>query len=331
MNGYLLPMRHRIGLVVYSGFELLDAAGPASVFSKANDVLRREGRTPFYAAVMISPAGGLVTSSSGATVQTHAMARRAPTSVDTLLIAGGEEAGVRAAIADPALRRWVPRCAVSCTRLGSVCSGAFVLAALGLLHGRSVATHWNASAQLRDMYPTVHVDDDALYVVDGKTWTSAGVTTGIDMALAMVSHDVGSAVAGDVAKQLVLYARRPGYQSQFSALLRAQSQADNPFADLVAWIQANLDRPLDVAALATYSGLAERTFYRQFVAAMHETPARFVETLRLDAARVLLAQTLSIKAIAARVGLSPTSRFAEAFERRFGLSPTVFRTMHARL
>jgi transcriptional regulator GlxA family with amidase domain len=324
-------MLHRIALVVYPGFELLDASGPASVFSKANDVLRKEGRPPLYAVTMMSTTGGLVTSSAGAAVQTQAIARRSPTSVNTLLIAGGEEARVRAVIADPAVRRWVPRCATSAGRFGSVCSGVFVLAALGLLHEKRVATHWNASAQLRDMYPTVDVDGDALYVVDGKVWTSAGVTTGIDMALAMVAHDVGSTVASEVAKQLVLYARRPGHQSQFSALLRAQIAADNPFADLVAWIQANLDRPLDVAALARYSGRGERTFYRQFVAVMHDTPARFVETLRLDAAKLLLSQAVSIKAIAVQVGLSPTSRFAEAFERRFGLSPTVFRAMHTRL
>ena len=324
-------MIHRIAIVVYPGFELLDASGPAAVFAKANDVLRADGRPPFYAVALVSSAGGLVTSSSDASMQTHAVSRHSPASVHTLLIAGAEEAHVRAALADPAMRRWVPRCAASSARFGSVCSGAFVLAALGLLHGRCVATHWNASAQLRDMYPTVNVDGDALYVVDGKVWTSAGVTTGIDMALAMVGHDVGSAIANEVAKLLVLYARRPGYQSQFSALLRAQIQADNPFADLVAWIQANLDRSLDVAALARQSGLSERTFYRQFVAVMHDTPARFVETLRLDAAKVLLSQKLPIKTIAVQVGLSPTARFADAFERRFGLSPTVFRAMHARL
>jgi transcriptional regulator GlxA family with amidase domain len=307
-------MVHRIALVVYPGFELLDACGPASVFSRANDLLRSSGRVPFYAVAM----------------QSQAIGRRSPTSVDTLLITGGEEAPVRAAIADPALRRWVPRCAASAARFGSVCSGVFLLAALGLVHGRCVATHWNASAQLRGMYPSVNVDGDALYVVDGNVWTSAGVTTGIDMALAMVGQDAGSAVAAEVAKQLVLYARRPGYQSQFSALLRAQIQADNPFAELIAWIQTNLDRSVDVAALAERSGLSERTFYRQFVSAMHQTPARLVETLRLDAARLLLAQPLSIKTIAARVGLSPTARFAQAFERRFGVSPTMFRAIHTK-
>ena len=248
--------------------------------------------------------------------------------MDTLLVVGSDPESVRAIIGDPVLRRWVPRCAATAARFGSVCSGAFVLAALGLAQGKRVATHWDATALLAELFSTVSVDADALYVVDGKLWTSAGVSTGIDMALAMVSHDLGGAVASEVAKRLVLYARRPGHQSQFSTLLRAQGQADHPFEELIGWMQANLEHPLDVATLASRSGLSERTFYRRFVAAMGQTPARFVESLRLDAARVLLAQTLSIKTIAAQVGLSPAGRFTEAFERRFGVTPSLFREMH---
>src|SRR5262249_44343273 len=160
-------------------------------------------------------------------------------------------------------------------------------------------------------------------------WTSAGVSTGIDMALAMVGHDLGGVIVSEVAKRLVLYARRPGYQSQFSALLRAQVQADNPFGELIAWMQANLDRSLDVAALADRCGLSERTFYRKLCAVMGQTPAKFVENLRLDAARVLLSRKQSIKAIAAQTGLSPAARFREAFERKFGVTPSLFREMHS--
>jgi transcriptional regulator GlxA family with amidase domain len=321
-------MAHRVALLVYPGFELLDASGPASVLSGANHALRRDGKSPFYSVETISSAGGPVISSSGVSIHTRALSRVSPSSVDTLLIAGGEEAPVRTAIGEAALRQWVPRCAASATRFGSVCSGAFVLAALGLLHGKRVATHWDACAQLSQMFATVSVDPDALYVVDGNLWTSAGVSTGIDMALAMVSRDLGGVIASEVAKRLVLYARRPGYQSQFSPLLRAQVQAENPFGELIGWMQAHLDEPLDVATLASRSGLSERTFYRRFVAATGETPARFVESLRLDAARVLLSQKLSMKTIAARVGLSPTARFTEAFERRFGVTPSLFRQMH---
>lgn len=322
-------MPHNVALLVYPGFELLDATGPASVLAGANRAQRHAGKNPFYSVELISPAGGFVASSAGVTVHSRALSRLSPSKVDTLLIAGADEDAVRAVLGDPGLRRWVARCAASTARFGSVCSGVFVLAALGLLHGRRVATHWEACAQLAQMYSTVSVDGDALYVVDGKLWTSAGVSTGIDMTLAMVSHDLGGIVAGQVAKRLVLYARRPGYQSQFSTLLRAQAQAENPFEELIGWMHAHLDGRLDVATLASRSGLSERTFYRKFVAATGQTPARFVESLRLDSARLLLSQKLSLKTIAAQVGLSPAPRFTEAFERRFGVTASLFREMHA--
>jgi transcriptional regulator GlxA family with amidase domain len=322
-------MLHKVALLVYPGFELLDATGPASVLAGANRAQRGAGRKALYSVELISPAGGGVTSNTGVTVQSRALSRLSPSKVDTLLIAGADEGSVRAMLGDPALRRWVQRCAASATRFGSVCSGAFVLAALGLLHGRRAATHWEACAQLAELYPAVNVDRDALYVVDGKLWTSAGVSTGIDMTLAMVSQDLGGIVASQVARRLVLYARRPGHQSQFSTLLRAQTKAENPFEELIGWMEAHLDSPLDVATLASRSGLSERTFHRRFVAVTGETPARFVESLRLDAARVLLSQKLSIKMIAAHVGLSPTPRFTEAFERRFGMTASLFREVHA--
>jgi transcriptional regulator GlxA family with amidase domain len=157
------------------------------------------------------------------------------------------------------------------------------------------------------------------------------VTTGIDMALAMVARDLDAAIAGEVAKRLVLYARRPGYQSQFSPVLKAQVKGASPFADLIGWMQANLDAPLDVPALAARAALSERTFHRKFVAATGQTPARFVETARLDAARMLLSRGLPLKSVAAQVGLSPPARLTEAFERRFGVTPRLFRDMHPEL
>ena len=207
--------------------------------------------------------------------------------------------------------------------------GQGAAATLILLNGRRVATHWEGCASLARAFPDVGVDADALYVQDGSLWTSAGVTTGIDMALAMVADDVGAAIAGDVARMLVLYARRPGYQSQFSPLLQAQAKADSPFGDLIAWIHAHLDGPLDVITLAARAGLSERTFHRRFAAATGQTPARFVETARLDAARILLSRGLSLKAVAAQVGLFPATRLSEAFERRFGVSARLYRDMHA--
>lgn len=324
-------MLHKLVLLVYPGFELLDASGPASVFAGANRALRVGGKRPFYSIEMISPDGGLVTSSSGVAFQTRALSRTPAGKVDTLLIAGAEAESLRAVIGHSAVRHWVPRCARLASRFGSVCSGTFVLAALELLNGKRVATHWDACAPLAEMYRSVTVDADSLYVVDDKVWTSAGVTTGIDMALEMVSRDLDARIASEVAKRLVLYARRPGYQSQFSPLLRAQVKAASPFAELIGWMQANLDHPLDVPSLAARTGLSERSFYRKFLAATGETPARFVERVRLDAARTLLAQGLSLKEIAAQVGLFPTTRLTEAFERRFGVTPRMFREMHASL
>src|SRR5690606_29623516 len=209
------------------------------------------------------------------------------------------------------------------------CTGAFVLAACGLLEGLRVATHWDACAALAVACPAVDVDPDSLYRVDGRLWTSAGVTAGIDMALAMVAHDLGAGIAGQVAKRLVLYVRRPGHQSQFSPLLQAQAKADSPFADLIEWMQGNLDAALEVPVLAGRAGLSERTFHRRFVAATGQTPARFVEMARLDAARMLLSRGMSLKSVAARTGLYPVARFTQAFERRFGVGPRLFRDMHA--
>jgi len=229
---------------------------------------------------------------------------------------------------EPALRRWATRCASAATRLGAVCTGAFVLAALGLLDGKRVATHWFACARLAERYPAVIVDAESLYVVDGKTWSSAGASAGIDMALAMVSRDLGNSMASQVAKGLVVYARRPGYQSQFSTLLLAQAKADGPFLKLTGWLQANMHRSLDAASLAQRVGLSQRTFYRRFVAETGDSPARFIEAIRLDAARTLLSQGLTLKAVAAQVGLAPTARLTRAFQRRFGISPSLFREVH---
>lgn len=322
---------HHVAFIVYPGFELLDMSGPASVFTSANRSLGTTGKPPLYAIDLVSAAGGPVTSSSGVVVETQSLEVRARKAVDTLLVAGAEREHLLSVLADPVWATWLPKLAGKAQRFGSVCSGAIILARLGLLDGRRVATHWDACAPLAAAFASVTIDPDSLYVVDGQLWTSAGVTTGIDMALAMVAQDLSADIAGEVAQRLVLYARRPGYQSQFSPLLRAQVKADSPFAELIAWILANLAAPLDVPALADRAGLSERTFHRRFAAATGETPARFVETARLDAARMLLCRGLSLKSVAAEVGLSPAIRFSEAFERRFGIAPRLFREMHATL
>ena len=318
---YFLPMtrRHRITIVAYEGCQLLDVTGPAAVFGAANDAIAQ----PFYDLQIVSPDGGTVVSNAGVALQS----KRIGGQPDTLLVAGGSR-GLKAAMERPDLRRWLCKVAPKARRYGSVCTGAFVLAAAGLLDGKRVATHWSSCQRLAERFAALEVDADSLYVVDGKVWTSAGVTTGIDMALALVEADLGAATANLIARHFVLYARRPGYQSQFSPVLQAQTAAETPFAGLIDWMQAHLDQPLDVPALAARAGLSERSFYRKFTDATAKTPAHFVESLRLDAARTLLAEGLPLKAIAGKVGLRSSARLGRAFERRFGMAPTLFREMH---
>ncbi|WP_395714286.1 GlxA family transcriptional regulator [Reyranella sp.] len=310
---------HRLYLLAYEGCQLLDVTGPAAVFGAANEATDR----PAYDLRIVSADGGLVRSNCGVALDS----RKIGGQPDTLLVAGGSR-GLKTAMTRPDLRRWLRRMAPKAERFGSVCTGAFVLAAAGLLDGRRVATHWASCERLARGFPALEVDAESLYVVDGKIWTSAGVTTGIDMALALVEADLGPALANLIARHFVLYARRPGYQSQFSPLLQAQTEAEAPFADLIDWMQAHLDHRLDVPELAARAGLSERSFYRKFTEATGKTPAHFVEGLRLDAARTLLAGDLPLKAIAGKVGLSSPARFGQAFERRFGMAPSLFRQMH---
>lgn len=323
-----LPM-HKVIFIVYPGFELLDMSGPAAVFNNANRALAQRAEAPFYGILSASALGGPVASSSGIVVQTCRIDEVTPSSAITPLIVGAERAPLLTAMTDMPLRSQLAQLIKGAERFGSVCSGGFVLAAMGLLDGARVATHWESCEPLSNAFPGVTVDPDALYVVDGRCWTSAGVTTGIDMALAMVSADLDAAIAGEVAKRLVLYARRPGYQSQFSPVLQAQVRGDSPFAELIAWMQANLAEVLDVPALADRAGLSERSFHRKFTIATGTTPARFVETARLDMARMLLSRGLPLKSVAAQVGLSPAPRLSAAFERRFGVSPRLFSDMHS--
>ena len=314
-----MAKHHRVFILAYEGCQLLDVSGPAAVFGAANEASSQ----PFYDLHIVSPDGGAVASNSGVAVQSHRIGGQP----DTLLVAGGSR-GLKAAMERVDLRRWLGKVAPKAKRYGSVCTGAFVLAAAGLLDGKRVATHWASCERLAKSFPALEVDADSLYVVDGKIWTSAGVTTGIDMALALVEADLGAAMANLIARHFVLYARRPGYQSQFSPLLQAQTAAEAPFAALIDWMQENLDRPLDVPALAARAGLTERSFYRKFTEATGKTPAHFVEGLRLDAARTLLGKGLPLKTIASRVGLNTPARLGQAFERRFGMAPSLFREMH---
>ncbi|MFC5460408.1 GlxA family transcriptional regulator [Massilia niabensis] len=320
-----MPPPLDIAILAFDGVQILDVTGPAAVFAAANDAVAQ----PHYRLHILSPAGGGVTSNSGVVLGTQALASVAPSTLDSVFVAGGDGGGLRALAAQAPVCAWLDEASTGARRFGSICTGAFLLAHLGLIDGKRVATHWESCSALAKRYPRVQVDANALYVEDGGVWTSAGVTTGIDMALAIVERDLGAPVAGAIARRLVLYARRPGYQAQFSALLMAQERAREPFAGLVAWIGDHLGHRLDVSTLAGRVSMSERSFHRKFTSVVGDTPAHFVETLRLDKGRSLLAAGVSVKRIAADTGYSTAAQFSKAFERRFGMAPALFREMHA--
>jgi transcriptional regulator GlxA family with amidase domain len=311
-------------LFAFDGCQLLDVAGPCSVFGIANHVTGR----PLYDVKVVSPRGGLVATSCGVSLAALAIGSVSPKTVDTVLVSGGQLAAMRDSIAPAATRRWLKRCAQESQRFGSVCTGTYVLAELGALDGHRVTTHWADCETLAAQFPDLSVDREALFIVSGHIWTSAGISTGIDMALAMVEADHGRPVADRVAKSMVLYARRPGYQSQFSEMLNAQIASGAPFADLINWLESRIGQPIDIATMANRCGLTERTFYRKFVASIGQTPAKFILNTRLEKARTLLATDLPLKVIADRVGMGSATRLSLAFERKFGLSPSTFRNVH---
>jgi transcriptional regulator GlxA family with amidase domain len=313
----------------YDGVQTLDLTGPAEVFAAA----KREDPSTTYEVVIASTAGRPITSTSGCEISTHPLERVRPRPSDIVLVAGGIDEGVRAAVNDRALLRWLVRAARVVRPIGSVCSGAFVLAATGVLDGLRVATHWAACAQLARFRPALNVDRDAIFVREGNVWTSAGVTTGIDMALAMLEeyHERGRALADAVAARLVLYPRRPGFQSQFSDPLVAQKSASDPLGPSIAWAGGHL-RTVDVDALARRVGMSPRTFHRRCLAVLETTPAKLIERLRVEHARTLLASgDVSAKALAAACGFGTTARMNRAFVRSLGFLPRDYRLLFRRL
>jgi transcriptional regulator GlxA family with amidase domain len=315
-----MPSRRRIVIVAVPGAQSLDVTGPLEAFAHVGAA---------YQLAVASSRGGRVVTSSGLAVDTVAMAGLRPRRTDTVVVAGANEAGIRAAIADRALLRWLSRAAPRVERIASVCSGAFILAAAGVLDGHRVVTHWAACDRLARFRAAVTVDRDAIYVRSGRVWTSAGVTTGIDMALAMVEDDHGRAVADGVAATLVLYARRPGFQSQWSDALLAQAAAGDPLGPLIAWARVHL-RDLDVPRLARHAALSPRTLHRRCVATLGTTPAKLIERLRVEHARQLLATAdLGVKAAAASSGFRDAAQLARAFRRTLGVLPRDYQRMFA--
>jgi transcriptional regulator GlxA family with amidase domain len=313
----------RIVFLTYDGFELLDLAGPSAVFSTANALSRQE----LYEVICAAPRDAVETS-SGVVMAAHTLKTIRIRSSDTYLIMGAYAAPLRRAMADVALGRLLVRASRQAERFGSVCTGAFILAAHGLLDGRRATTHWAGCDEFERAFEGVRLEPNALYVNDGKLWTSAGVTTGVDMALAMLARDHGPTLMGKVAKQLVVYAHRPGHQSQFSEMIDVQTRRDGAFADLIAWLNERLADNISVATMAEHVGMSERTFVRRFTAAKEVTPARCLEGLRLSRARLALEAGEPVKAVASMVGFRSEAAFRTLFTSRIGVSPSHYARMN---
>lgn len=312
-----------IRFLIFPGFQLLDLSGPSAVFEMA----ARLGAA--YRIEALSPVGGGTATGCGLSIGSRAIGSLPFEPADTVIALGAEAGPLRLALQDARLIGAVRNAFGTAERIASVCTGAFLLAEAGLLDGRRATTHWAGCDAFERTYPAVRLERDALYVEDAGIWTSAGVTTGIDMALAMLRRDHGPALMGEVARRLVVYAHRPGGQSQFSAALAAQAAAGGVFAALLEAIEGTLDQPLTVEALARRAAMSERSFHRKFTASVGLTPAKFVETLRLDRAKRLLEGGAPVKAVAAAVGFGSEGGFRAAFQSRFGLSPSTYRVMHA--
>lgn len=309
-----------IHVLAFANVQVLDVTGPLQVFASANDLARGQGLPVPYALTVVAAGGGAVMSSAGLAL----MAEPLPDEdSDTLLIAGGW--GVYEAAEDPALVAWVKHQGMRSRRVASVCTGAFLLAASGWLDGRRVATHWTRCEQLAKQHPQLQVEPNPIFIKDGSVWTSAGVTAGIDLALALVEEDLGRAMALEVARHLVVFLKRPGGQSQFSATLALQKQGGR-FDKLHAWIAEHLTRDLGLSSLAAEAGMSERSFVRHYRAETGQTPARAVELIRVETARRLLADSaVPVKRVALQCGFGSEETLRRSFLRAVGVTPQAYR------
>ncbi|MFE0155167.1 GlxA family transcriptional regulator [Nonomuraea sp. NPDC059007] len=307
--------KRQIAFVVYPGFQSLDLVGPHEVFSRAET----------YAATIVAPESGLVRAESGLPVHVaHGLADLDPAGFDTLIVAGGS--GVYAARYDRRLTAWVEAAAASARRVASVCSGTFLLAEAGLLDGRRVTTHWNRARRLAREYPRVSVDPEPIFIRDGRIWSSAGVTAGMDLALALMEEDLGQRVALEVARDLVLFLRRPGGQSQFSVGLWSVRPASDPIREAVSSIHSAPGARHDIADLAEQAGLSTRHLQRRFTAEVGIPPAAYVERVRLEAAQRALEEGGDpVDVIARRLGFGTAETLRRAFHRRLGVAPSDYR------
>ena len=314
----------RVAIIAFPGVTLLDISGPAQVFAELEAI---ELPAPGYSLSYLSTSGGLVPTDVGMMIDTMPISSVRPNQVDTLVIPGGP--GIWEMRKDAALMKWIAQALPKARRVASVCLGAFVLAWTGVLDGKRVATHWRYCPRLQDSFPNIRVEPDAIFVKDGRVWSSAGVSAGIDLALAMVEEDFGHTTALDVARRLVVFLKRPGGQSQFSTILAAQaSDVEGRFSELHAWIIENIASDLRVDVLAAKAGMTPRTFARAYASRTGMTPASGVEALRVETARLLLesGQVGGVVEVAKRAGFGDDERMRRAFLRHLGVSPSEYRS-----
>jgi transcriptional regulator GlxA family with amidase domain len=316
----------KIALVGYDGAQSLDLAGPFEVFSMANNY----NGAVAYEVMLASPSGGEIRGNSGLTLKGAVALAELPDDLDTLLIAGGDEAGLRS-MEHGGVLDWLRARRQTTRRIGSVCSGAFVLAAAGLLDGRRATTHWEVCDAMRAFRPDVRLEPDAIFVADPPIYTSAGVTAGIDLCLSFVEADCGADVALAVARNLVLFMRRPGGQTQYSAGLNVQAAASPRLRRLIGEISADPGGDLSLPELARRAGMAERTFTRAFHRETGITPAAFVELARIDRAKALLESSAwPLARVAERAGFGSLDGLHRAFQKRVRTTPGEYRERFGR-
>jgi transcriptional regulator GlxA family with amidase domain len=320
------PTPHKIALIGFDGMQMLDVTGPMDVFAEANTSCEKAGRPAAYEIVFAGPRVGLVPTSSGVELNAHVSFFDTDLRPDTLVICGGK--GARMGADDAAAVDAIGRLADRAARVVSICTGAFVLAATGRLDHRRVTTHWKFCDTLARRFRAVEVDADAIFISDGKYFTSAGVTAGIDVALALVERDLGRPIALEVARELVVFLRRPGGQSQFSAQMAAEVSAADPdrFAELTRWMADHLQDDLSIERLAAHVSMSPRNFARRFAQALGTPPGKYVQALRVDAARRLLTDgEVPLATVARRCGFNSLETLRLSFQRHLKVAPQDFR------
>jgi transcriptional regulator GlxA family with amidase domain len=324
----LAVKRMRIGVLGFEGVTALDLVGPAEAFATAR-VDDGDGKPrPVYEVVILGVTTKPFTAESGVVFKPH-RGLDGKVDLDTLIVPGG--CGLRNARINARVTSWLRANAPRFRRVASVCTGIYGLAATGLLDGRRATTHWRFVRDVAEKFPEVSFDANALFLKDGPFYTSAGVTAGIDLALALIEEDHGAPVALAVARELVVYLKRPGGQEQFSEPLQFQVESTDKLAEIAGWIRGHLRHDLSIEVLAERACLCPRQFTRRFTRLFQRTPAAFVEDLRLaEAQKRLSLRATTIDGVAASVGFRSADAFRRAFERRFGISPTNYRKQFSR-